>query len=717
VADHDADDPTIPSPKNPDAELVGQVVDGCRIVRIIGRGGMGAVYEGHEEMADRRVAVKTIRPDRVDKAAVRRFVNEVRAIAKISSPHVVQLYAAGELPGGQGVYMRMEFIEGQDLAEELSQREGGRAPIVDALQWMRDAARGLLAAEEAGVVHRDIKPANLLLRADGRVLVADFGIATLEDSMTRLTGDNIIGTVLYMGPEQFEGVDADTRSDIYSLGAAFFHVVTGRPPVEATSTAEIVRLKTTADCTLSPKSRLRDLKLPGLGGFDSLVRNMTARKPERRPQSFREVIDRLEGILDSAKAGDDLASRPNRWLPVSLIAIGLVVVIYLATVGLGGDDGKGKDAGQGPEGAVQSASAEGAGKAGGAASDKAETKQANPDPSKSGPALPAGTDTAESSETGESTSPDGASPDSTGPDGTRAEGATAEGTVPGATNEPATDGNEPKADPKPEGPKPEDPKPEDPIPDDPEPAGPVRAELAGFAEDLGTAEADYVYAPDLDLLLPRTIRDRRRGAVMGLVHWNLTGVADGGRTWFYADLYEVSVDQWNRVADAKVAVTDPRLPVTGVSLEEVRGFLAKLDGAACELPTVEQWQRMAFGPDGRRPFPWGGIDDEPKGVFFEATYGSNNNRVTTKPGFDAPQPVMDTGERSPEGIHGLVSNVAELLRPEGDKVQVVGVGASRVLPTASYARADFQGLQAVQATTRHKEIGFRCVLRVAEALR
>ena len=220
-------------PSNPEPEQ--RTIDGCRIERRLGRGGMGEVWLGYEEFADRWVAIKTIRPEfTADESILLRFRNEVRACAKIRSNHVVQLFASGELPEG-GLFMRMEFVEGESLADARLREPARRVPIDKALRWMRDAAIGLRDAEKVAIVHRDIKPANLLLHKDGHVLVADFGIALLTDAAVRLTQDNTVpGTAIYMAPELFDGkhcnltVETESELTMGHTAVDFWHV-TDRP--------------------------------------------------------------------------------------------------------------------------------------------------------------------------------------------------------------------------------------------------------------------------------------------------------------------------------------------------------------------------------------------------------------------------------------------------------------------------------------------------------
>lgn len=214
-----------------DAQEWPLVGDRYRLAERIGRGGMATVYRARDEQLDRPVAVKVMRADLGEDARfVRRFEAEARRAASVSHPNVVPVYDVGT---DGAPYMVMELVEGGDVATLLS-RDGRQTPE-RAAQLTADAAAALQAAHDAGLVHRDVKPGNILLGADGRAMVADFGIAraTGEDTMTR-TG-TMLGSVEYFSPEQARGERASAASDIYSLGAVLYELLTGRRPFSGDS--------------------------------------------------------------------------------------------------------------------------------------------------------------------------------------------------------------------------------------------------------------------------------------------------------------------------------------------------------------------------------------------------------------------------------------------------------------------------------------------------
>src|SRR4051794_35545269 len=205
--------------------------DRYRVVRHLANGGMASVWEAHDELLDRAVAVKLLASHlSEDERARRRFQREARAAAGLSShPNVVTIYDVGE--HNHRVFMVMEIMRGGSLADRL--RSGREISHETALRWLREAAAALDTAHDAGVVHRDIKPANLLLDERERLAVADFGIARVawEDQLTA-TGQ-VLGTAAYLSPEQALGEPATAASDRYALAVVAYELLTSTRPFEA----------------------------------------------------------------------------------------------------------------------------------------------------------------------------------------------------------------------------------------------------------------------------------------------------------------------------------------------------------------------------------------------------------------------------------------------------------------------------------------------------
>jgi eukaryotic-like serine/threonine-protein kinase len=229
-------------------------IDGHEIIGVIGRGGMGVVYQARDPRLDRIVAVKTIAAGQEATAdQVARFRAEAHAVARLHHPNIIAIHAIGEHEGRP--YHSLEFAEGGSLAQRLAEKP--MTPC-DAAELLEALARAVYAAHQAGVVHRDLKPSNVLFTSDGIPKVSDFGVAKLLESGSggTLTGQ-VVGTPSYMAPEQAEGhaKQVDRRADVYALGAILYQTLTGRPPFLGESALETLRLVTSTDAV--PPRRLR----------------------------------------------------------------------------------------------------------------------------------------------------------------------------------------------------------------------------------------------------------------------------------------------------------------------------------------------------------------------------------------------------------------------------------------------------------------------------
>ena len=272
------------------------------LIRKLGGGGMGTVYLARNVTIGRTVAVKIL-PARLGKNAtyLSRFDREARLAARLSHPNIVQVLDADESDGRR--YMVMEHIEGETLQARV-EREGPLEESV-AVSLLRQVASGLGAAHAAGIVHRDIKPANILIDKAGVPKIADLGIAKSADpSETALTQTAAaIGTPLYMAPEQtMSSAAVDARSDIYSLGATFYHALAGEPPFDGRTPYEIAN----KHCG-SPRPDLREKRPEISPGLCAIIERMMARAPEERPQTCEGLI----GLLDALVAGERIAPPPR----------------------------------------------------------------------------------------------------------------------------------------------------------------------------------------------------------------------------------------------------------------------------------------------------------------------------------------------------------------------------------------------------------------------
>ena len=288
-----------------------------RIVRELGRGGMGVVYLVRHDAMARNEVLKVVNAELlVRPGAAERFQNEIQAAAQLRHANVVAAHTVLTLPGG-GLALAMEYVEGDDLAIIVDR--DGPLPIRTACLYARQVAHALQHAFEKGLVHRDIKPANLMLACEGVrgerhvVKVLDFGLAKLLPEVGTNVGDadlnapshnltstgQMMGTPDYMSPEQWaDATRADHRSDMYSLGATLFFLLTGRPPFEAGSLRVLRALHVAV-----PPIPLVDARRDVPEELDSLVRTLLAKDPADRPQSPGELARLLDKLVRTVKSG------------------------------------------------------------------------------------------------------------------------------------------------------------------------------------------------------------------------------------------------------------------------------------------------------------------------------------------------------------------------------------------------------------------------------
>jgi eukaryotic-like serine/threonine-protein kinase len=260
-------------------------------------------------------------------------VREARLAARLSHPNVVHVYDAGEDEGRP--FIVMEYVPGETLAQVLLRRR--KLPADEAAALARQTALGLQHAHEAGLVHRDVKPQNLLLRDDGVLKIADFGIAHAAE-ISRLTQlGTVLGTASYLAPEQALGEDVGPQADIYSLGAVLYELLTGRPPFEFASLADLAEKQRGG--TIAP---VRDLEPSVPGELEALVMRCLAREPRFRPASAGEVADTLGGAPQPTPTAATIALRGGSsrgiptWAWLALAAALGVIALVLGLARIGG---------------------------------------------------------------------------------------------------------------------------------------------------------------------------------------------------------------------------------------------------------------------------------------------------------------------------------------------------------------------------------------------
>jgi serine/threonine protein kinase len=299
-----------------------------RLERLLGDGGMASVHLARDEELDRRVAVKILHARLANDDAFReRFIREARLAASLSHPNVVQVFDAGRDETGHP-YIVMECVDGETLAAELARR--GRIPVERALSLGRQACAGLSAAHAAGFVHRDVKPHNLLVRPDGTLKVADFGIARAAAAAGLTQTGAVLGTAAYLAPEQAAGEQVTPAADVYSLAAVLYEALAGRTPHQFESLVELVRKQRE-----EPITPLREIAPEVPPTVEEVLMRSLAREPVYRPADAGELGALLAGddtvALPAVSQGQSLGRvrKGQRWWPA--LAAGLV----LLAIGLG----------------------------------------------------------------------------------------------------------------------------------------------------------------------------------------------------------------------------------------------------------------------------------------------------------------------------------------------------------------------------------------------
>lgn len=295
----------------------GTRIDRFFVMGVIGRGGMGVVYDARDEELGRRVALKLLHPHHIGEADRRlRFAREAKAAAAVAHPNVARIFEVGD--GESGAYLVLEKLEGTTLRAML---RSGPLPLRTLAGIGAQIARGLAAAHAAGVVHRDLKPENVIIADDGNAKILDFGLAKTAPSVPEpaaphsdvLTVEGVVlGSPGYMSPEQALGKATSSSTDLFSLGVVLFELATGRRPFEGSTAMESI-VATTRDQTPDPRDVRRELPR----AFGRLVQRCLAKDSAQRPSAV-DVEAALGALHESTP--------PSRRLTVALVVIALSVI-------------------------------------------------------------------------------------------------------------------------------------------------------------------------------------------------------------------------------------------------------------------------------------------------------------------------------------------------------------------------------------------------------
>lgn len=291
------------------SDLTNQSIAGFSILHRLGVGGMSEVYLAFQESLHRHVALKVMRADFVGSSDhEQRFLQEARAVASLIHPNIVQVYDVGKFESVH--YIAQEYVPGSNLFSYVQRR--GSLPLAEAVSILWQTTAALQKAASIGLVHRDIKPDNILLTPDGEVKVADFGLARARGQSLNLTAVGVtLGSPLYMSPEQIQGLSVDSRSDLYSLGATAYHMLTGRSPFTGETALALAMQHLQAE----PASlALLRPDLPQT--LVDIVHKLMAKNPDDRFASAVELARALKVVVD-----ESLAGQANQMVPFAGLII------------------------------------------------------------------------------------------------------------------------------------------------------------------------------------------------------------------------------------------------------------------------------------------------------------------------------------------------------------------------------------------------------------
>ncbi|MGE5360733.1 MAG: protein kinase domain-containing protein [Bacteroidales bacterium] len=322
----------------PSSDIVGRAF-GTRypIIRELGRGGMGVVYQAWDDELGLAVALKTILPDSGEdpesaRERERRFKRELVLARQVTHKHVVRIHDLGEINGVK--YLTMPFIQGETLSAHM--RRAGHLPVARALRYAKQIVSGLVAAHEKGIVHRDLKPANIMIDGDDEIVILDFGLARSVSGITMATAaGTIVGTLDYMAPEQLSGSQVDQRADIYAVGLIVHEMLVGKRRSCESAIGELLQRAQVAP----PSLRALDPQIPE--AIDAIVARCVRPNPTERYQTSAELLADLDALDAEGypPVARPPAARPRKWLVPALAAACVVAVAAVVALFLSGGHG------------------------------------------------------------------------------------------------------------------------------------------------------------------------------------------------------------------------------------------------------------------------------------------------------------------------------------------------------------------------------------------
>ncbi len=289
-------------------KLLGAAFAGCTIIEKIGQGGMGSVYTARHEALDRTVCVKILSPDLArEERNIEFFLREARSAAKLEHPNIVQIYNFGQENGSY--FIIMSYIEGKSLSDVIAEK--GPMDTDTATDIILEVLDGLAHAHSKSIIHRDIKPSNILLAKDGHPKIVDFGLARSISEEKQLTiAGEMVGTAYFMSPEQGLAGQVDHRADLYSTGATYFYLLTGKYPFEGKSSIEVIHKHIG-----EPFPNILVLKPDVALWVAHVLERLMRKKPESRYQSAAEVIEDINRRREAEKSGKSISDERSIELP------------------------------------------------------------------------------------------------------------------------------------------------------------------------------------------------------------------------------------------------------------------------------------------------------------------------------------------------------------------------------------------------------------------